>query len=91
MILGFSHPNYLDELGKAAQSSVYHRSSLDQAVQNAFRQARRFLMAVQRLTEDEAISLLSVGVDVGVTQVVNGNKGAHVVIPKALFDKRRRG
>ena len=89
VVLGFSHPDYLNELGKTAKSSVYSHSTLDHAVQNAFREARRFLMASQDLTEDEAISLLSVGVDFGVTQVVNGNKGAHAVISKALFAKRR--
>ena len=88
VVLGFSHPDYLSELGRTAQSSVYNRSTLDSALQNAFRQARRFLMASQGLSEDEAISLLSVGVDFGVTQAVNGNKGAHAVIPKALFTRR---
>ena len=88
VVLGFSHPDYLSELGKTAQSSVYGRSTLDAAMQNAFRQARRFLMASQGLSEDEAISLLSVGVNFGITQVVNGNKGTHAVIPKALFRNR---
>jgi acetamidase/formamidase/AraC-like DNA-binding protein len=87
VVLGFSHPDYLNELGKTAQSAVYSHSTLDAAVQNAFRQARRFLMSAYRLTEDEAISLLSVGVDIGVTQVVNGNKGAHAIIKKSLFDR----
>ena len=91
VVLGFSHPDYLNELGKTAQSAVYSRSTLDAAMQNAFRQARRFLMTSQGLTEDEAISLLSVGVNFGITQVVNGNKGAHAVIPKALFAKRKAG
>jgi acetamidase/formamidase/AraC-like DNA-binding protein len=87
VVLGFSHPDYLNELGKTAQSAVYSHSTLDAAVQNAFRQARRFLMSAYRLTEDEAISLLSIGVDFGVTQVVNGNKGAHAIIRKSLFDR----
>jgi hypothetical protein len=34
------------------------------------------------LTEDEAISLISIGVDFGVTQVVDGNWGIHAVIKK---------
>ena len=42
-------------------------------------------METKKLTEDEAISLLSVGVDFGVTQVVKGNWGVHAVIKKALF------
>jgi acetamidase/formamidase len=87
VVLGFSHSDYLNELGKTAQSAVYSHSTLDAAVQNAFRHARRFLMSAYGLSEDEAISLLSVGVDFGVTQVVNGNKGAHAVIGKSLFDR----
>ncbi len=87
VVLGFSHSDYLNELGKTAQSAVYSHSTLDAAVQNAFRHARRFLMSAYGLSEDEAISLLSIGVDFGVTQVVNGNKGAHAVIGKSLFDR----
>ena len=37
------------------------------------------------LTEDEAISLISVAVDFGVTQVVDGNWGIHAIIKKSLF------
>ena len=82
---GFSHANYLAELGKQAQSSVYDKSSLDLAIKDAFRKMRRFLMATRGLTEDEAISLMSVAVDFGVTQVVNGNWGVHAIVRKELF------
>jgi acetamidase/formamidase/AraC-like DNA-binding protein len=82
---GFSFADYLTDLGAAAQSEIYRRSSLDAAMRDAFRKARRFLMTARGLTEDEAISLLSVAVDFGVTQVVDGNWGVHAVIPKALF------
>lgn len=85
VIMGFSHPNYLKELGEDAQSEVYKQSSIDAAMRDAFRKARRFLMTAKQLTEDEAISLLSVGVDFGVSQIVNGNYGVHAVIRKALF------
>ena len=85
VIMGFSHPDYLMELGADAQSEVYKQSSIDSAMRDAFRKARRFLMTAKQLTEDEAISLLSVGVDFGVSQVVNGNFGVHAVIRKALF------
>ncbi len=85
VIFGFSHPNYLKELGAAAQSEVYKKSSIDLAMRDAFRKARRFLMTTRGLSEDEAISLLSVGVDFGVTQVVNGNWGVHAIIRKAMF------
>lgn len=90
VLLGFSHPNYLAELGEKAQSNVYEKSSLDLALKDAFRKMRRFLMMTHRLSEDEAISLMSVAVDFGVTQVVNGNWGVHAILRKELFDKRRR-
>lgn len=85
VIQSFSYPNYLRELGRDAQSKVYQRSSVDLAMRNAFRQARRFLMERHRLTEDEAHCLLSVGADFGVTQVADGNFGVHASIPKALW------
>ncbi|MCT2400446.1 acetamidase/formamidase family protein [Novosphingobium mangrovi (ex Huang et al. 2023)] len=85
VIMGFSHPDYLKELGEDAQSEVYKQSSIDGAMRDAFRKARRFLMTAKQLSEDEAISLLSVGVDFGVSQVVNGNFGVHAVIRKSLF------
>ena len=82
---GFSFANYLAELGPTAQTDIYGKSSIDLALKDAFRKSRRFLMETKNLTEDEAISLLSVGVDFGVTQVVDGNWGVHAIIKKALF------
>ena len=57
-------------------------------MRDAFRKARRFLMTAHGLSEDEAISLLSVAVDFGVTQVVDGNWGVHATIPKTIFSRR---
>jgi acetamidase/formamidase len=82
---GFSFPNYLADLGVNAQSEIYQKSSVDLALRDAFRKMRHFLMTTQGLSEDEAISLLSVGVDFGVTQVVDGNWGVHAIIKKSLF------
>jgi acetamidase/formamidase/AraC-like DNA-binding protein len=87
---GFSHPDYLKEFGDAARSAVYEKSSLDSAMRDAFRKTRRFLMTAFGLTEDEAISLMSVAVDFGITQVVDGNWGVHAVIRKSLFAGRTR-
>lgn len=84
---GFSHPNYLTEFGSSAQSEVYHRSTLDQAMRDAFIKTRRFLMTTRNLSEDEAISLMSVAVDFGITQIVDGNWGVHAIIRKALFTR----
>lgn len=85
VIHGFSFSNYLAELGEAAQSEIYKRSSLDPAMRDAFWKVRRFLMANKGLTEDEAISLISVAVDFGVTQVVDGNLSVHALVRKSLF------
>jgi len=85
VIHGFSFPRFLTDLGPDAQQSVFAKSSVDLAMRDAFRKARRFLMATRGLSEDEAISLLSVGVDFGVTQVVDGNWGVHAIIRKSLF------
>jgi hypothetical protein len=82
---GFSFANYLEELGPTAQQEIYKRSSIDLALRDAFRKMRAFLMNTKGLTEDEAISLISIGVDFGVTQVVDGNWGIHAVIKKSLF------
>lgn len=82
---GFSYPNYLAELGEKAQSEIYSKSSVDLAMRDAFRKMRHFLMKTKDLTEDEAISLMSVAVDFGVTQVVDGNWGVHAAIRKAIF------
>jgi acetamidase/formamidase len=85
LVHGFSFPNYLNELGDKPQSEIYAKSSVDLALRDAFRKMRRFLMTTKKLTEDEAISLISIGVDFGVTQVVDGNWGVHAVIKKDIF------
>ena len=77
--------NYLEELGPTAQQDIYKKSSIDLALRDAFRKMRSFLMNTKGLTEDEAISLISVEVDFGVTQVVDGNWGVHAIVKKSLF------
>ena len=46
-------------------------------------------MTTQHLSEDEAVSLLSIAVDVGVAQVVDGNWGIHAIARKSLFAPSR--
>jgi acetamidase/formamidase len=82
---GFSFANYLAELGPNAQQDIYTKSSIDLALKDAFRKMRSFLMTTKGLSEDEAISLISVAVDFGVTQVVDGNWGIHAIVKKSLF------
>ena len=85
VVNGFSYANYLAELGPDAQATVFQKSSIDLAMRDAFRKMRRFLMSTHKLTEDEAISLMSVAVDFGITQVVDGNWGVHAIVKKAIF------
>ena len=85
VLTGFSHPKYLAEFGAKGQSEVYATSSLDLAMKDAFRKMRRFLMTTKGLSEDEAISLMSVGVDFGISQVVDGNFGVHAILRKEMF------
>jgi acetamidase/formamidase len=85
VVHGFSYANYLAELGEKAQQEIYSQSSVDKALRDAFRKMRHFLMTTRGLTEDEAISLMSVAVDFGVTQVVDGNWGVHATINKSVF------
>jgi acetamidase/formamidase len=85
LVHGFSYANYLAELGEKAQQQIYEKSSVDLALKDAFRKMRRFLMTTKGLTEDEAVSLMSIAVDFGITQVVDGNWGVHAVIKKSLF------
>ena len=82
---GFTYPNYLVDLGADAQSKIYEKSSVDLAMRDAFRKMRHFLMTTKGLSENEAISLMSVAVDFGITQVVDGNWGVHATIKKNVF------
>jgi acetamidase/formamidase/AraC-like DNA-binding protein len=81
----FSYGNYLRELGRYAQSEIYKKSSVDLALRNAFRATRKFLMEHYRLSEDEAVALILLGVDFGITQVADGNWGVHAIVRKKMF------
>ena len=56
------------------------------ATKTALRQAIEFLQT-KGLSKDDAYMLTSVACDVRITQLVDGNVGAHVMIPKAIFTK----
>lgn len=86
---GFSYANYLKDLGPDAQNQIFKKSSVDLALRDAFHKMRHFLMNTQHLSEDEAVSLMSVAVDFGVTQVVDGNWGVHAIVNKEIFPARR--
>jgi acetamidase/formamidase len=85
VVHGFSYANYLEELGETAQQEIYGQSSIDKAMRDAFRKMRHFLMTTQGMSEDEAITLMSVAADFGVTQVVDGNWGVHGILQKDVL------
>jgi acetamidase/formamidase len=47
-----------------------------------------FLVTEKGMTRDDAYMLASVAVDFCTTELVDGNKGVHGMIPKAIFKKR---
>jgi acetamidase/formamidase len=58
---------------------------LTEAARIAVREAVDFLVTEKRLSRDDAYMLSSVAVDFSITQLVDGNKGVHAMIPKTLF------
>jgi acetamidase/formamidase len=58
---------------------------LDLAAQNAVREMVKLIVTRGGLTAADAYTLCSVATDVHVTQLVNVNKGAHVMLAKALL------
>ncbi|WP_379654658.1 acetamidase/formamidase family protein [Pseudoxanthomonas sp. UC19_8] len=58
---------------------------LDLAMQQAIRQTNAFLRQEKGLDFQRAFALASIGIDFRVTQVVDGVKGIHAMIPKRLF------
>jgi acetamidase/formamidase len=63
---------------------------LTEATKLAIREAIDFLATEKHLSRDEAYMLASVGVDFCITQVVDGNKGVHAMIPKSIFVRSQR-
>lgn len=58
---------------------------LDEACKIAIRDMIAFLGRRWGLSQSDAYSLCSVAVDLEVTQVVDGNRGIHALLPKAIF------
>ena len=62
----------------------FHKD-LNEATKIALRDAINFLVKQKGLTPEDAYSLSSIAVDLRITQIVNGNKGVHAMIPKSIF------
>jgi acetamidase/formamidase len=60
---------------------------LDAASQIATREMIDFLVAEKGLSRDDAYILASIGMDLRVTQLVDGTKGIHAMVPKSIFQK----
>ena len=59
--------------------------SLDEAARRATKEMIDYLTAERGLSRDDAYMLTSAAVDLHVTQVVDGVKGVHAMLPKAIF------
>lgn len=60
-------------------------ADLDGALRMALRQTIAFLSENHGLTREDAYALSSIAIDFEISQVVNGIKGVHAMIPKAIF------
>jgi acetamidase/formamidase len=58
---------------------------LSEATRIAVRQMIDFLVNEKHLSRDDAYMLVSVAGDVAISELVDGNKGVHVMMPKAIF------
>lgn len=83
------HKHAMTPYPRAETPTHYIAMGFDDDLSNATRKALRnavdFLVAAKGMSRDDAYMLLSVAGDVEVTQLVDRNKGVHVMIPKALF------
>ncbi len=61
---------------------------LTAATKMAVREMIDFLMQVKHMTRDDAYMLASIAADLHITQVVDGNKGVHMMIAKSIFTGR---
>ncbi len=83
------HKGALLAYPRAETPTHYIAMGFDDDLSNATRKALRnmidFLVAEKHLSRDDAYMLISVAGDVEITELVDRNKGVHVMIAKALF------
>src|ERR1700676_2224491 len=63
---------------------------LNQATKIALNEMIDFLMNEKHLSRDDAYMLASVAADLSIIELVDGNKGVHASIPKAIFVGTRK-
>jgi acetamidase/formamidase len=62
---------------------------LTEATRIALHETLDFLMSEKKLSREEAYMLASVAVDFDITQLVDGTKGVHGLIPKSIFQQNK--
>merc|ERR1739846_101635 len=94
IVHGFTETNYLETYA-SNPGDIYSNSSIDKAMKNCYTQTRKFVMARWGLSEIEATTVITQGIDFAMTQLVDGNWGVHAVVPKAIFEggskKKKKG
>jgi acetamidase/formamidase len=59
--------------------------NLEEATRIAVNEMLTFLVTEKHLSRDDAYILASDAVDLRITQLVDGKKGVHALLPKGLF------
>jgi acetamidase/formamidase len=62
--------------------------SLPKATEIAIREAVKFLQEQTGLSRGDSYKLVSMACDLRITELVDGNVGVHVMVPKSLFAKK---
>jgi acetamidase/formamidase len=58
---------------------------LNQAAKIATREMINFVVATKGPPRDDVLMLLGAAMDLHVTEIVDGTKGVHAMLPKAIF------
>jgi acetamidase/formamidase len=58
---------------------------LNEAAKIATREMLNFVVETKHMSRDDALMLMSAAMDLHVTQIVDGTKGVHAMLPKAIF------
>ncbi len=83
------HKKQLTAYPRAETPTAYIAMGFDDDLSNATRKALRnmidFLVTTRKMTRDDAYMLVSVAGDVEITELVDRNKGVHVMLQKSVF------
>jgi len=70
--------------------TIGFHEDLNEATKIALKELINFLMNEKHLSRDDAYMLTSVAADLSIIELVDGNKGVHAAIPKAIFVGTRK-